>query len=53
MEKLVQYDKFCEKCKHFKTDEVDEPCDECLAEPTNDDSHKPVYFKESSQNGRT
>lgn len=44
--KEVLFNEYCAKCKHFKAKESDEPCCDCLAEPSNTDSHKPVYFEE-------
>lgn len=44
--KEVYFDLYCSKCKHKDTNETEEPCNECLAQGFNLDSHKPVYFKE-------
>ena len=44
--KEVYFDKYCKSCKHKKTPDKDEPCAECLDNPTNVDSHKPVNWKE-------
>ena len=43
--KLVEFDKYCVKCKHRKVKQVDEPCNTCLTSPVNEDSHKPVKFE--------
>lgn len=43
--KEVKFWDWCEKCKYFKTPETEDPCDECLGYPGNEDSHKPVNFK--------
>ena len=45
-DKIVEFDNWCYKCKYFKTKETEEPCTDCLDEPVNDDSHRPVYWKE-------
>lgn len=45
-QQLVEYDKYCPKCKDKNTKEADEPCRECLNTPTNTWSHKPINFKE-------
>lgn len=42
----VRFDKYCKECKHFKLDNYDEPCYECLGEPINLYSEKPVKFEE-------
>lgn len=43
--KEVFFDKYCKMCKYKKLKEHESPCDECLAEPTNLESHKPVRYK--------
>ncbi len=47
-EKFVDFYKYCKKCKHKDKKEIEEPCDDCLEMPVNDDSHKPVLFEEDS-----
>lgn len=47
----VDFQKWCPKCEHCKLDEKEDPCHDCLNEPTNDDSRKPVMFKEASKSG--
>lgn len=44
--KEVYFDQYCKICKFEKNKETDEPCDECLNEPVNVYSHKPVCWKE-------
>lgn len=44
--KEVYFDKYCKSCKHKKCEENEEPCDECLSEPTNLYTHKPVKYEE-------
>lgn len=36
---------YCPRCSYYSLPETDDPCDECLAQPVNEDSHKPLYFK--------
>lgn len=43
--KIVEYDVWCEKCKHVDKAEHEDPCHDCLNEPFNDDSHKPVNWE--------
>lgn len=45
-EKEVFYYQYCSDCMYWPLNEDDEPCDECLAHPFNENSHKPVNFKE-------
>lgn len=40
----VSFGDYCDKCKHYALDEDQEPCDECLANPVNVNSRKPLYF---------
>ena len=44
--KEVYFDQYCKKCLHKDEDETSDACDECLANPSNINSHKPVNFKE-------
>lgn len=41
----VYFDQYCKSCKYRDTKEVLDPCDECLANPVNLYSHKPVNWK--------
>ena len=43
--KIVRYDIYCNKCEYKKTNEAFEPCYECLNNPVNLHSRKPVNFK--------
>lgn len=42
----VYFGQYCKTCEHFDKMEEQEPCDECLGEPVNTDSHKPVRWEE-------
>lgn len=44
--KEVEFRKYCEKCKHYEVEDVKDPCNDCLDEPVNLHSTKPVYFEE-------
>lgn len=46
IEKEVYFYKYCKICKYAELKSDDEPCNECLANPTNTYSHKPVNYKE-------
>ena len=43
--KEVYFDQYCKTCKHEKVEDVKDPCNECLGEPTNVYSHKPVKWE--------
>lgn len=45
IEKEVYFDKYCETCKHKDVPMTEDPCDECLSNPTNTYSHKPVNLE--------
>ncbi len=42
----VYFDQYCKTCKYEKTPQEKDPCHECLAEPMNLYSHKPVKYEE-------
>lgn len=44
--KEVHFDQYCKTCKYHGVPEEQDPCDECLKEPANLYSHKPVRYKE-------
>ena len=44
--KEVYFDQYCSKCKHSDVKETEDPCFDCLAEPMNQNSHKPVKWEE-------
>ena len=43
--KEVYFDQYCKTCKSSLIPEGNEPCAECLENPTNEYSHKPVNYK--------
>lgn len=47
--KEVYFDMYCHKCKHANVKEIDEPCNECLSNTANLNSHKPVKFEEKDK----
>ena len=48
-EKEVFFSEYCRSCKHEKCKETDDPCNECLSEPTNLYSHKPINWEEKEK----
>lgn len=44
--KEVYFHKYCETCEHRKVENTEEPCDECLSEPTNLNTHRPAKYEE-------
>lgn len=51
IDKEVRFDMYCPRCKHSELPEWEDPCDECLENPSNEYSHKPVYFEERDDYG--
>lgn len=43
---IVDFDKWCPKCKHKDINSTDMPCDECLSHPVSFNSERPVNFEE-------
>lgn len=43
--KIVRYAEYCCQCKFSPVKGTDEPCNECLTNPVNEDSHKPINFE--------
>ena len=47
--KEVRFDIYCQKCKNADTKETEDPCNDCLAQGWNEESKKPIYFKEKDE----
>ena len=45
-EKMVEFDKWCEKCKNYDKKESDDPCFDCLSDPVNYATRKPTKWEE-------
>lgn len=43
--KEVYFNEYCKTCAHFDLKENQDPCHECLGEPVNLYSHKPVKWE--------
>ena len=44
--KFVDYHKYCKSCKYSEIKETDEPCNTCLTNYINQNSKKPIFYKE-------
>lgn len=44
-EKIVEFGEYCGTCKHEDLPESEDPCYDCLENPVNIDSHKPVKWE--------
>lgn len=49
-QKEVFFWEYCKTCEHCDTPEDQDPCNECLNEPSNENSHKPVYWRGKDEN---
>ena len=47
--KEVYFDKYCKSCKYKNLKEDEDPCHDCLNEPSNLYSHKPVNYVEKEK----
>lgn len=47
--KEADFYKYCNLCKHKEKSDIEDPCNDCLAEPAILNSRKPLYFKEKSK----
>ena len=45
--KEVYFNEYCKSCEHKNKKEDETPCDECLSNPVNLFSHKPVKYEEN------
>lgn len=50
--KEVFYDIYCKTCKYYKQASYLHPCNDCLNTPYNEDSHKPVNWKEGENSDK-
>lgn len=44
--KLVNFDEYCESCEYCDEPETSDICNECLTNPVNQYSHKPIKYEE-------
>lgn len=49
VDKFVNFDNYCETCKHWNTKQDEEPCNECLSNPVNEYSHKPIKYEKKEK----
>lgn len=48
--KEVRFDLYCPDCEWRTTDDDEDPCDECLGNPINLYSQKPIKFRKKEEN---
>jgi len=49
LDKIVEFDKYCKTCKYKDTKSFEDPCNECLDNPTNLHTKRPVCYKEDEK----
>lgn len=47
--KEVYFHEYCKSCKHEKVKDTEKPCDECLSESTNLNTHRPVKYEKKEK----
>lgn len=47
--KIVKFDKYCPSCQYWDKKESEDPCYDCLTQGWNEDSHKPISYKEREE----
>lgn len=47
IEKEVYFHQYCQTCKHRDKSEGEDPCWDCLDQPWNEHSHKPIFWEEA------
>ena len=47
--KEVNFARYCSFCEHANENETEMPCDECLEYGSNEDSKKPIHYKEKTK----
>jgi hypothetical protein len=43
--KEAYYHEYCNKCKYCETSDAEDPCNDCLNQPFNYDTHRPINYK--------
>ena len=47
--KEVYFGEYCTTCEHKNLKEEEDPCDECLSNPVNLYSHRPIKWKQNTK----
>lgn len=48
--KIVEFELYCSKCKHYNSSDADDPCDYCLSVPARENSRRPIKYEENKKN---
>ena len=49
IEKIVDFKKYCDTCKYKELNSACDPCNECLDNPTNLHTTRPLRYKEDEK----
>lgn len=49
IDKIADFKKYCKTCIYRDTNEVEDPCNECLDNPVNQHTTKPVKYLEDEK----
>lgn len=44
-EKIINFNEYCKTCKHCDVVEFEDPCNDCLDNPVNTNSKKPIHYE--------
>lgn len=50
--KIVRFEEYCPKCEHCRTDEIKDPCNECLNYSVREDTRQPLNFVKKPATGK-
>ena len=53
IDKEVYFHEYCPTCKHRDKSESEDPCWDCLDQPWNEHSHKPIFWEAADSDGRS
>lgn len=45
----IRFDKYCQTCKYADREERLDPCNDCLAVGSRENSEKPLYYEEKER----
>lgn len=46
---IIDFDKYCPRCKYKSRAAIDYPCDSCMEHPVPWNSEKPVFFEDAEE----
>lgn len=49
IDKIVEFEKYCQTCEFIDYNDAEDPCHDCLNNPTNINSRKPVRYKKAEK----